>query len=45
MVLADLALVYLPDLAPSISIIATVLAIVGAAKFTETYPKRSTEGP
>jgi hypothetical protein len=38
MVLADLVLVYMPDLPPRYAIIATVLAIVGAVKFTGWYP-------
>jgi hypothetical protein len=40
MVVADLALTYLPDLPRQISIIATVAAIVGAVKFTGWYPQR-----
>ena len=40
MVLADLVLIYLPDLPPRFGIIATVLAIVGAVKFTGWYPER-----
>jgi len=40
MVLADLALTYLPDVPRQVSIIATVVAIVGAVKFTGWYPQR-----
>lgn len=40
MVLADLALVYMPALPRQASIIATVAAIVGAVKFTGWYPQR-----
>jgi hypothetical protein len=41
MVLADLVLIYMPDLPPRFGIIATVVAIVGAVKFTGWYPERS----
>lgn len=40
MVLADLVLVYMPDLPPRYGIVATVLALVGAVKFTGWYPDR-----
>ena len=40
MVLADLVLIYMPDLPPRFGIIATVAAIVGAVKFTGWYPER-----
>lgn len=40
MVIADLALTYLPDVPRQLSIIATVAAIVGAVKFTGWYPQR-----
>jgi hypothetical protein len=35
---ADLILLYLPELPPRLGIIATVLALVGAIKFTSWYP-------
>jgi hypothetical protein len=41
MVLADLVLIYMPDLPPRFGIIATVVAIVGAIKFTGWYPERA----
>lgn len=40
LVLADLVLVYRTDLPPRIGIIATILALVGAFKFTKWYPER-----
>lgn len=40
MVSADLALLYVPDLPSRVGIIATILAIVGAFKFTSWYPER-----
>jgi hypothetical protein len=40
MVAADLVLIYLPDLPPRFGVIATVVAIVGALKFTGWYPGR-----
>jgi len=40
MVVADLALTYVPDLPARFGIIPTVLALVGAFKFTAYYPKR-----
>ncbi len=40
MVLADLILLYRPDLPPRVGIIATILALVGAIKFTGWYPDR-----
>lgn len=40
LVLADLLLVYRPDLPPKIGILATVLALIGAFKFTQWYPKK-----
>ncbi|HZC98574.1 MAG TPA: hypothetical protein VE267_21070 [Bradyrhizobium sp.] len=40
MVAADLVLLTLPDLPPRFGIIATVLALVGAIKFTGWYPNR-----
>jgi hypothetical protein len=43
MVIADLALTYLPALPHSVSIVATVLALVGAVKFTGWNPERQRE--
>ncbi len=40
LVIADLVLIYRPDLPPRIGIIATILAIIGAYKFTGWYPDR-----
>ena len=40
MVLADLALFYVPKQPPGIGVIATTLALIGAAKFTAWYPER-----
>jgi hypothetical protein len=40
MVVADLVLLYAPELPPRIGIIATILAIYGAFKFTAWYPER-----
>ena len=40
MVIAELALLYVPDLPPRIGIIAIILALVGAVKFTGWYPER-----
>ena len=42
MVAADLVMLYATDLPPRVGIIATVLAIVGAVKFTSWYPERAT---
>jgi hypothetical protein len=42
LVLADLILVYRPDLPPKIGIPATVLALMGAFKFTQWYPEKDT---
>ena len=44
LVLADLVLLYLPSLPPRIGIIATILALVGAVKFTGWYPERVKAG-
>jgi hypothetical protein len=41
LVVADLAFLYVPDLPPRVSVIATVLALVGAIKFTAWYRDRS----
>jgi hypothetical protein len=37
---ADLVLLYRPDIPPRFGIIATILALVGAIKFTSWYPER-----
>lgn len=42
-VLADLILIYRSDLSPKIGILATVLALVGAFKFTQWYPGKDTQ--
>ena len=41
MVIAELALLYEPGLPPRVGIIAIVLALVGAVKFTGWYPKQA----
>ncbi|MBV9654143.1 MAG: hypothetical protein JOZ42_06225 [Acetobacteraceae bacterium] len=41
MVVAELALLYLPGLPPRIGIIAIILALIGAVKFTGWYPDRA----
>ena len=43
MVIADLVLLYVPALPPRFGIIATILALVGAIKFTGWYPERAKE--
>jgi hypothetical protein len=45
MVLAELALLYLPELSPRIGVIAIIAALVGAMKFTSWYPERLKSGP
>jgi hypothetical protein len=40
MVIAELALLYIPDLPHSIGVTAIILALVGAVKFTGWYPER-----
>jgi hypothetical protein len=40
MVLADFAMLYTPNFSPRAGIIVTVLALVGAVKFTGWYPER-----
>lgn len=40
MVLAELALLYVPGLPPRIGIVAIIVALVGAVKFTGWYPER-----
>jgi hypothetical protein len=40
MVLAELALLYVPGLPPRVGIVAIILALVGAVKFTGWYPER-----
>ena len=39
LVIADLVLLYMPEFPPRFSIIATVLALVAAVKFTSWYPE------
>ncbi|MDB5413729.1 MAG: conserved rane protein of unknown function [Rubritepida sp.] len=41
LVAADLVLLYMPEIPPRASIIATILALVGAVKFTGWYPGRT----
>jgi hypothetical protein len=41
LVIADLILIYRTDLPPRVGIIATVLALYGAFKFTQWYPARN----
>jgi hypothetical protein len=38
MVIAELALLYVPSLPPRVGVIAIILALVGAVKFTGWYP-------
>jgi hypothetical protein len=40
MVIAELALLYIPEMPPRIGVIAVILALVGAVKFTGWYPER-----
>ncbi|HEY0184672.1 MAG TPA: hypothetical protein VGC09_17875 [Rhodopila sp.] len=40
LVAADLVLVYVPDIPPRVGIIATILALIAAVKFTGWYPER-----
>jgi len=40
MVIADLILLYLPDVPPRVGIWATIAALLGAIKFTSWYPER-----
>jgi hypothetical protein len=40
MVIAELALLYMPGVPPRIGVIAVILALVGAVKFTGWYPER-----
>ena len=41
MVMAELALLYIPDLPHRIGIITIILVLIGAAKFTGWYPERA----
>jgi hypothetical protein len=41
LVIADLALLYVPAMPPRVGIIATVIALVAAFKFTGWYPERA----
>ncbi len=45
MVLAECALLFIPGLPRRVAIIAIVLALVGAVKFTDWYPKRAASRP
>jgi hypothetical protein len=40
MVIAELALLYIPDLPPRTGVVAIILALIGAVKFTGWYPER-----
>jgi hypothetical protein len=40
MVIAELALLYIPSVPQRVGIVAIVLALVGAVKFTGWYPER-----
>jgi hypothetical protein len=40
LVIAELTLLYLPDVPPRVGILATIAALVGAIKFTSWYPER-----
>jgi hypothetical protein len=40
MVITELALLSMPSLPPRVSIVAVILALVGAVKFTGWYPER-----
>lgn len=44
MVVAELALLYVPGMPPRVGIIAIVLALVGAVKFTGWYPQHAKSG-
>ncbi len=44
MVVAELVLLYVPDIPPRAGIVAIVLALVGAVKFTGWYPERRRAG-
>jgi hypothetical protein len=44
MVIAELVLLYVPEAPPRFGIIATILALVGAIKFTGWYPDRAKSG-
>jgi hypothetical protein len=44
MVVAELVLLYVPDVPPRAGIVAIVLALVGAVKFTGWYPERRRAG-
>jgi hypothetical protein len=40
MMLAELALLYVPSLPPRVGIVSIIIALVGAVKFTAWYPER-----
>jgi hypothetical protein len=44
LVVADLILLYVPALPPRVGIIATILALIAAVKFTGWYPERAKAG-
>lgn len=44
LVIADLILLYAPELPPKVGIIATIMALVAAVKFTAWYPRRMKAG-
>jgi len=44
LVIADLVLLYVPALPPRIGIIATIVALIAAVKFTGWYPERAKAG-
>jgi len=44
MVLAELALLYAPQIPHRVGVIVIVVALVGAVKFTSWYPSRSRRG-
>ena len=44
MVVAELVLLYVPDIPPRAGIFAIILALVGAVKFTGWYPERQRSG-
>jgi hypothetical protein len=41
MVIAELAILYVPEMPPRLGIFATIAALIGAAKFTSWYPERN----
>ena len=45
MVVAELALLYVPGLPRRVGVIAIVVALIGAVKFTGWYPERGDQSP